>query len=234
MADANYYEILQVSTQANQAEIKQAYRRLAKLFHPDSQRESANHERIVKLNQAYEVLGDAHRRRSYDQQIFSQDSYQASTQRQYRNAYAQQYYRRQRQSNRQSDLQLEQWLKEVYHPVSHLLCQILKPLDQEIDNLAADPFDDELMAEFQNYLNIRRTYLQQAQITFNSCPNPAQFAGVAANLFYCLNNIGDGIDELEFFTLNYDEHYLHTGKEIFRIANGLRCEAEFAMNSNSC
>ena len=229
MADANYYEILQVSTQATQAEVKQAYRRLAKLFHPDSQRETANHERIVKLNQAYEVLGDARRRRSYDQKIFSQDSYQASTQRQSRNAHAQQYYRRQRQSNRQSDLQLEQWLREVYAPVNRLLCQILKPLDQEIDNLAADPFDDELMAEFQDYLDVCRGYLQKAQFTFNSAPNPAQFAAAAANLFYCLNNVGDGIDELEFFTLNYDEHYLHTGKEIFRIANRLRCEAELGL-----
>ena len=229
MADANYYEILQVSTQATQAEVKQAYRRLAKLFHPDSQRETANHERIVKLNQAYEVLGDSRRRRSYDQKIFSQDSYQASAQRQSRNAHAQQYYRRQRQSNRQSDLQLEQWLREVYSPVNRLLCQILKPLDQEIDNLAADPFDDELMAEFQDYLDVCRGYLQKAQLTFNSAPNPAQFAGAAANLFYCLNNVGDGIDELEFFTLNYDEHYLHTGKEIFRIANRLRCEAELAL-----
>jgi molecular chaperone DnaJ len=50
-------------------------------------------------------------------------------------------------------------------------------------------------------------------------------AGVAANLYYCLNQLGDALDELETFTLNYDDQYLHTGQEMFRIAAGLRREA---------
>lgn len=60
-------------------------------------------------------------------------------------------------------------------------------------------------------------------------PNPANLAGVAAHLYYCLNQVGDGLDELEFFTLNYDDHYLHTGQELFRIAEGLRWEAATAI-----
>ena len=41
----------------------------------------------------------------------------------------------------------------------------------------------------------------------------------------------DGINELEFFTLNYDENYLHTGKEMFRIAHRLRLEAQETVKS---
>jgi molecular chaperone DnaJ len=120
---------------------------------------------------------------------------------------------------------LEQWLKQVYNPVNQMLSKILNPLQEEIDQLAGDPFDDELMEAFQEYLETSRVFLKQAQRYFSSMPNPANVAGIAANLYYCLNQLGDGLDELELFTMNYDEHYLHTGQELFRIAHGLRREA---------
>jgi len=85
------------------------------------------------------------------------------------------------------------------------------------------------MEDFQAYLENCRQDLNQAQITFRSQPNPAPVAGVAANLYYCLNQLGDGIDELERFTFNYDEHYLHTGQELFRIATSLRHDAQDAI-----
>ncbi|RMD71747.1 MAG: J domain-containing protein, partial [Cyanobacteria bacterium J149] len=54
----NYYEILEIKHNASAQEIKQAYRRLAKKFHPDSQNNNADHEKIVSLNAAYEILSD--------------------------------------------------------------------------------------------------------------------------------------------------------------------------------
>lgn len=228
MQDVNHYETLEICATATQAEIKQAYRRLAKQFHPDSHNQAANHEKIVLLNSAYEILSDPQRRRLYDQQIFSGESYQASSQRQQRNTEAQNYYRRQRYTSQNADTQLQIWLKEVHAPVNKLLASILKSLQPEIDSLSADPFDDELMGAFQDYLEQSRRYLGKAQQTFDSQPNPAIVAGAAASLYYCLNQINDGLDELEYFTLNYDYHYLHTGTEIFIIANRLRCEAQEA------
>jgi molecular chaperone DnaJ len=218
MAQSNHYAILEISPQATQAQIKQAYRRLAKLFHPDSQNENADREQIVKINAAYEVLGDPQKRQSYDRQLGARSP-----------NIAQKTYHKQRPHTRDADEQIQQWLEQVYKPVNQLLCRILKPLQAQIDELAADPFDDELIEAFQDYLNNCRDFLNQAQIVFRSMPNPSQVAGVAAHLYYCLNQVGDGIDELEFFPLNYDEHYLHTGLEMFRIANGLRREAQFAL-----
>jgi hypothetical protein len=49
MSDSNHYDTLDVSPKATPAEIKQAYRRLAKLFHPDSKRETADPEKIIRL-----------------------------------------------------------------------------------------------------------------------------------------------------------------------------------------
>jgi molecular chaperone DnaJ len=62
-------------------------------------------------------------------------------------------------------------------------------------------------------------------------PNPPSVAGAAAHLYYCLNQIGDGLDELEYFPLNYDERYLHMGQELFRIATGLHCEAQESLEA---
>jgi molecular chaperone DnaJ len=237
MAHSNHYEILDIDPAASQAEIKQAYRRLAKRFHPDSNREIANHDRITRINAAYEVLGDPQRRQSYDRELsfsgrvtgaeaYSTPSWQS---RQQRAAAAQTQYRQRRQAGRNTDEQFQQWLNQVYQPVNRMLYLILAPLKEQIDDLSADPFDDELLEDFQIYLDDCRDYLQKAQRSFRSMPNPSNVAGVAAHLYYCLNQVSDGIDELERFTSSYDEHYLHTGQELFRIAKGLRREAQAAI-----
>jgi len=237
MAHSNHYEILDIDPAASQAEIKQAYRRLAKQFHPDSNREIANNDRITKINAAYEILGDPQRRQSYDRELSfsgrvrSAGAYGESTSswsRQQRTAAAQKQYR-QRRTGRDTDEQLQRWLNQVYQPVNRMLSYVLNPLREQIDELSADPFDDELLEDFQTYLDDCRDYLQKAQCSFRSMPNPSNVAGVAAHLYYCLNQVGDGIDELERFTSSYDEHYLHTGQELFRIAKGLRREAQVAL-----
>ncbi|NJN88643.1 MAG: J domain-containing protein, partial [Leptolyngbyaceae cyanobacterium SL_7_1] len=64
----SHYHTLEVSPHASQAEIKQAYRRLAKIFHPDSNTTITDHERIAGINAAYEVLSDPQQRAHYDRQ----------------------------------------------------------------------------------------------------------------------------------------------------------------------
>lgn len=231
MSESNHYKTLDVSPQATAAEIKQAYRRLVKLFHPDSQRETSDSEKIIKVNAAYEILGDPKRRKSYDQQLLYSHTQQERYSRQQRTANAQQHYQRHRQTAQDADAQLKQWLKQVYKPVNTFISRIVNPLKTQIDHLSGDPFDDELMATFQSYLEDCRNYLNQAQLAFRSQPNPPNVAGAAANLYYCLNQLGDGIEELNLFTLNYDDRYLHTGQELFRIAKSLRCEAQDAIKA---
>jgi molecular chaperone DnaJ len=69
MAQETHYEILEVEATATQAEIKRAYRRLAKLFHPDSRTQAASHDQISRINTAYEVIGDPNRRILYDREL---------------------------------------------------------------------------------------------------------------------------------------------------------------------
>jgi curved DNA-binding protein len=63
----DYYKILGVDRKASQDDIKQAYRRLARKFHPDVSKEKDAEEKFKNLQEAYEVLKDAEKRTAYDQ-----------------------------------------------------------------------------------------------------------------------------------------------------------------------
>ena len=63
----DYYEVLGVSREASEAEVKKAYRRLARSHHPDANPEDVGaEERFKELTEAYEVLSNAEARRAYD------------------------------------------------------------------------------------------------------------------------------------------------------------------------
>lgn len=62
----NYYSRLGISADASQAQIKTAYRRLARQHHPDVNGQGED-EQIKSLNEAYEVLSDARKRAAYDE-----------------------------------------------------------------------------------------------------------------------------------------------------------------------
>src|SRR6266513_5412316 len=66
-ATRDYYEVLGVDRSASDAEIKKAFRRLARELHPDvNSHDPQAEERFKEAAEAYEVLSDPERRRTYD------------------------------------------------------------------------------------------------------------------------------------------------------------------------
>lgn len=63
----DYYQIMGVARDASQEDLKRAYRRLARKFHPDVSKETNAEDKFKELQEAYEVLKDPQRRAAYDQ-----------------------------------------------------------------------------------------------------------------------------------------------------------------------
>jgi curved DNA-binding protein len=69
MDDKDYYKIMGVSHDASEKDIKIAYRKLARKYHPDISKESNAEERFKEMGEAYEVLKDPTKRKEYDQYL---------------------------------------------------------------------------------------------------------------------------------------------------------------------
>src|SRR6516162_8519140 len=66
VTERDYYEVLEVSRTASDAEIKRSFRKLAQQWHPDVNTDPAADARFKEINEAYQVLSDPQRRQAYD------------------------------------------------------------------------------------------------------------------------------------------------------------------------
>jgi curved DNA-binding protein CbpA len=69
MVNLDHYEILGVSNDASYREITSAYRRLALQYHPDRNKSPHANEMMLKINTAYGILSDPHKREEYDNSL---------------------------------------------------------------------------------------------------------------------------------------------------------------------
>ena len=78
----NYYEILNISRNAQENDIKKAYRKLSMIWHPDVNKNPNAHSMFIEINEAYEILINTTKRNEYDK-IFK-DNKQTETSTEYR------------------------------------------------------------------------------------------------------------------------------------------------------
>jgi molecular chaperone DnaJ len=62
----DYYKVLGVDKKASQEDIKKAYRKLARQYHPDTNKDAGAEERFKQISEAYDTLGDPEKRKKYD------------------------------------------------------------------------------------------------------------------------------------------------------------------------
>ena len=198
--DRDPYAVLGVAPTATAAEIKAAYRALVKRHHPDA---GGDDERILALNAAWEELRHQMRARPA-----------AGARR------GTSVPRGERRRGSGDDL-LHDWLQRVYTPIDRLLAQVIHPFPEQLRALAADPYDDRLMAEFCTYLQRSQERIEQVESLYRSLACPASAHGFGLSLYHCLAQVQDALVELERYTMGYVDNYLHDGREMLREA-GLR------------
>ncbi len=81
------YQVLGARKTSTDDEIKTAYRRMVKQWHPDVSKEPNSHEVFIKINEAYEILNDSNKRARYNAGLALQESYEKQSNKQQNNAY---------------------------------------------------------------------------------------------------------------------------------------------------
>ena len=212
----NPYQILGVNSKASSAEIKAAYRKLVKQHHPDA---GGDEKTIIAINAAWEVLQDDEQRVAYDIQYKTNNSLSAEGQeRGIRNARATTAAQKAQGQSAAADDALIKWLNEVYSPIDRLLGQIISPFSSKIQDLSADPYDDELMQAFCTYLEQSQKRLEKIERIYRSIPTPISAQGFGLSLYHCLSQVQDAFNEVERYTMGYVDGYLHDGHEMLRKA----------------
>lgn len=124
----NYYQILNIASNSNEAEIKGAFRKLAKKYHPDINKTAEAPEKFKKVYMAYEVLSDPFKKRLYDELLASannENEQQDKTTFNYDAGFEEWEYRAEARANHYADMRYEQFKKQelngfefIYHQLA--------------------------------------------------------------------------------------------------------------------
>tara|TARA_B100001109_G_scaffold37114_1_gene29078 strand:- start:65 stop:718 length:654 start_codon:yes stop_codon:yes gene_type:complete len=199
------YQILKVHPNAQLEDIKKAYRNLVKIHHPDKGGDSAI---MLEINSAWEILKKKHKNLEFNKvnnlKVYNQNEYKKET------------------NNYSKSEDIKKWFQNIYLPIDKLLGQIINPLASQIRNLSADPYDQLLMDSFCLYLEKSKNKMIKIKKIYTSFASPSIIREFSLDLYHCLSQVDDGINELERYTMGYVDNYLHDGKSMIAIAKKKR------------
>ena len=210
----NYYKELGLKQNATRNEIKSAYRLLAKKYHPDT---GGDNEKFLSLQLAWETLNDPHKKAIHDKSLFNNESYIVS-----KNENWSSELKNKKNNSTNKDQDIKDWIKKIYNPINRFISQVIKPLNDEIKKLSADPYDDELMDAFSSYLNESRKKIEKASSLFKSQAVPSSISSIGLDLYHCFSQVQDALDELDRYTQGYVDDYLFDGKQMMKEAKRIQ------------
>ena len=199
------YQILKVHPSAKLEEIKKAYRKLVKIHHPDKGGDSTV---MLEVNSAWEILKKKHKdlnlNKVNNSKLYNQNEHKREA------------------NNHSKPEDLKKWFQNVYIPIDKLLGQIINPLGSKIRDLSADPYDQMLMDSFCLYLEKSKNKITKVKIIYTSFASPSIIRDFSLDLYHCLSQVEDGLDEWERYTMGYVDNYLHDGKSMIAEAKKKR------------
>lgn len=203
-----HYQILGVDTKVSAKEIKAAYRLLAKSHHPDleyasEEKRSESTEQMMRLNEAYETLKDVRKRSEYDTTIGANGA-----------------SRRPKVTLDTSDTDesRELFLRRHFHPSRSGIVKIIGKYQAQLMKLSQDIYDDELVAEFDLYLDDVEKNLRNASNAFTNNPAPPSLIPAVLMMRHSIAQAADGLEETRRFCQNYDYTHLTLADSLFKIA----------------
>ena len=219
----NLYEELGLKENATQSEIKSSYRCLVKQHHPDAGGEK---DRFLAIQNAWETLNDPFKKEQYDKTLFSLQ--QSSN---FRNENWEEKVNSTKNSSTIKDTEVKNWIKNIYNPTNRFISQIIKPLSQEIKELSADPYDDELMDKFCNYIALSQKKIEKVDKLYKSTTVPISISSIGLDLYHCFSQVKDALSELEKYTQGYVDDYLFDGKEMMKEAKRIQSKMSYDKKS---
>ena len=120
------------------------------------------------------------------------------------------------------DKEVETWIKEIYSPINKLINQIIKPLNNEIKELSADPYDDELMENFCSYIILSQKKIEKVEKIYNKKIVPKSISALGLDLYHCFSQVKDALSEFDRYTEGYVDNYLFDGKEMIKEAKRIQ------------
>ncbi len=215
----NLYEELGIKQNANQGEIKSSYRLLVKKHHPDAGGEK---DRFLAIQNAWEILNDPIKKEQYDKTLFSLN--QTSN---FNNENWEEKVNTKKYSSKIKDNEVKNWIKNIYNPTNRIISQVIKPLSQEIKELSADPYDEELMDNFCSYISFSQKKIEKVYKLYNSISVPNSISFLGLDLYHCFSQVKDALSELDKYTQGYVDDYLFDGKEMMKEAKRIQTKMAY-------
>jgi len=223
MNTKDYYKKLGVPRNALKSEIKSAYRLLAKKYHPDT---GGSNEKFLEIQLAWEILSDPQKKIIYDKNLLSQKNTEI-------NRHEDWSLEIKNKSNYSTnkDNDIKNWIINTYQPLNRLITQVIKPLNEEIKKLSADPYDDELMGNFCKYISESQKKINKVSEVYKSRIVPSPISSLGLDLYHCYSQVEDALDQFDRYTQGYVDNYLFDGKEMMKEAK--RIQTKMAINKKN-
>ena len=222
--EKNLYEELGVEYNATKSEIKSSYRSLVKQHHPDAGGEK---ERFLAIQNAWEILNDPLKKEQYDRNFFSSSSSFDSLSENWEEKFNSKKY-----NSSIKDREVETWIKEIFAPINRSISQIIKPLNNEIKALSADPYDEQLMENFCCYIILSQKKIEKVEKIYYKKIVPKSIASLGLDLYHCFSQVKDALSEFDRYTKGYVDDYLFDGKEMIKEAKRIQSRMSAEKNKN--